>query len=116
MDIGNNVGISEFAYISLRGDLVIGNDVIIGPGLKIFTENHSFESKNLPYRLQDEIREKVIIGNNVWVGSSVIILAGAIIEDNCVIAAGAVVKKGIYKNSILIGGVPAKFIKNINKI
>jgi acetyltransferase-like isoleucine patch superfamily enzyme len=112
LKVGNNVGISEQCYISIRGNLIIGDDVIIGPGVKIFTENHSIELNHLPYRLQTEVRKEVIIGNNVWIGASSVILPGVCIGNNVVIAAGAVVNKNVEDNT-LVGGVPVKFIKMI---
>ena len=112
LKIGSNVGISEFCYFGIRGNLIIGDDVIIGPGVKIFTENHSIELNHLPYRLQPEIRKEVTVGNNVWIGASSVILPGVTIGNNVVIAAGAVVNKNIEDNTI-VGGVPAKFIKMI---
>lgn len=113
--IGDNVGISEFCYFSIRGNLYIGNDVIFGPDVKIFTENHSFEISEIPFRLQEEIRADVKIGNNVWIGAGSTILPGVLIGNNVVVAAGSVVNKNIEDNS-LVGGVPAKLIKSLNKI
>jgi acetyltransferase-like isoleucine patch superfamily enzyme len=111
--IGDNVGISEFCYFAIRGDLFIGNNVIFGPGVKIFTENHSFKLSEINFRLQDEERKSVTIGNNVWIGANSIILPGVTIEDNVVIAAGSVVNKNI-SNGTLHAGVPARKIKNLN--
>jgi acetyltransferase-like isoleucine patch superfamily enzyme len=113
LKIGNNVGISEYCYFSIRGNLLIGDNVIFGPGVKIFTENHSFNLSNIYFRLQKEIRNDVIIGNNVWIGANVILLPGVIIEDNVVIAAGSVVNKKITSGT-LQGGVPSKLIKILN--
>lgn len=113
LKIGNNVGISEYCYIGIRGNLYIGNDVIIGPGVKIFTENHSVEISNIPFRMQNEVRKDVIIGNNVWIGANAVILPGVIVHDNSVIAAGSIVSKNVEKSTI-VGGVPAKLIKNLN--
>lgn len=111
--VGDNVGVSEFCYFSIRGNLTIGNDVIFGPCVKIFTENHGSQIGDIPFRLQEEKRNDVIIGNNVWIGADVIILPGVKIGDNCIVAAGAVVTKSIDSNS-KIAGVPAKLItKNI---
>ena len=113
LKIGNNVGVSEFCYFAIRGNIYIGDDVIFGPGVKIFTENHSFNISNRKFRLQDEIRNDVVIGNNVWIGANVVLLPGVIIEDNVVIAAGSVVSKNIPSGS-LYGGIPAKLLKNLN--
>jgi acetyltransferase-like isoleucine patch superfamily enzyme len=110
--IGNNVGISENAYFGIRGNLTIGNDVIFGPGVKIFTENHSMMLNGEAFRLQNEIRKDVTIGNNIWIGAGVIILAGVNIGDNSVIAAGSVVTSSIEAGSIY-AGVPARFLKKV---
>jgi acetyltransferase-like isoleucine patch superfamily enzyme len=113
LSIGDNVGISEFCYFSIRGNLTIGDDVIVGPNVKIFTENHSFEVSEIPFRLQDETRNDVKIGSNVWIGSGATILPGVLIGDNVVIAAGSIVNKNVENNS-LVGGIPAKLLKNLN--
>jgi acetyltransferase-like isoleucine patch superfamily enzyme len=110
--IGNNVGISEYVYIAVRGNIVIGNDVIIGPSVKIFSENHSFLVDSKPFRLQEEQRDEVSIGNNVWIGANVVILPGVIIGDNTVIAAGAVVTKS-FESNVLLAGSPARIIRNL---
>ena len=52
------------------------------------------------------------VGKNCWIGDGVVILAGSVIGDNCVIGANSVVKGCFGANSI-IGGVPAKIIKEI---
>ena len=52
------------------------------------------------------------MGNNVWIGAKVTFLDGSFVDDNSIVAAGAVVN-GIYPNNSIIGGVPAKIIKTI---
>ena len=110
--IGNNVGISEYCYLGIKGNVIIGNDVIIGPGVKIFSENHSIKLNGIPFRLQKEKRSLTVIGDNVWIGANSIILSGVKINSNIVIAAGSVVTKDLKTESIF-GGIPAKFIKNL---
>ena len=55
---------------------------------------------------------KISIGRNVWVGANATIIAGVNIGDSAIVAAGAVVTKDVAANSI-VGGVPAKFIKEV---
>lgn len=109
--IGNNVGIGEFAYLGGGGGLEIGDDCIIGQYLSCHPENHNFENTDLLIRLQGVTRKGIVIGKNCWIGSKVTILDGVIIGDNCVIAAGSVITKSMPANSV-IGGVPAKVLKN----
>jgi maltose O-acetyltransferase len=54
----------------------------------------------------------VRIGNDVWIGGNVTILPGVTIGNNVVVAAGAVVTKDVPDNS-LVGGVPARIIREI---
>ena len=109
--IGNNVGIAANAFIAVRGLVEIGDDTIIGPNVKIHAENHIFSNIEKPIRLQGATRKGIKIGKDCWIGSGVTILDGVTIGDGCVIAAGAVVTKS-FENCSVIGGVPAKLIKN----
>ncbi len=54
----------------------------------------------------------IVLGRNVWVGANSTILQGVTVGDNAIIAAGAVVTKDVAANTV-VGGVPAKYIRNI---
>ncbi|MBQ0768893.1 MAG: acyltransferase [Bizionia sp.] len=110
--IGDNVGMGEFAYIGGGGGTKIGKDTIIGQYFSTHPENHNFSDKSKLIRDQGVSRKGIQIGDNCWIGSKVTILDGVVIGNNCVIAAGSVVTKGFPQGSV-IGGVPAKLIKNI---
>ena len=109
--IGDRTGISARAYFAGQGGITIGNDVIMGPNVQIFSENHAFADPNLTIKEQGVIKDPVVIGNNCWIGGGATILAGVHIGDGCVIAAGSVVTKSVAANSI-VAGVPAKVIKS----
>ncbi len=115
IQIGNNVGLGEFAYLGGAGGLEIGDDCIIGQYLSCHPENHNFADNSELIRLQGVHQKGIKIGKNCWIGSKVTILDGVVIGENSVIAAGAVITKSMPANSI-IGGVPAKVIKSRIKV
>jgi acetyltransferase-like isoleucine patch superfamily enzyme len=109
--IGNNVGISHSCFIQVRGKVEIGSNVIFGPGVYVFSENHRFDELDLYINEQGTERKGVKIKNGVWIGARSIILDGVSIGENSIIAAGSVVTKDVPSFEIW-GGCPAKLIKN----
>src|SRR6202000_3078716 len=93
------------------GGITIGDNVIIGPGSKIFSENHVFSNPEIIIKDQGVTRAGVTIKNNCWIGAGVTILDGVTIGEGCVIAAGSVITKSIPAFSIA-AGVPGRVIKN----
>lgn len=114
LTIGNNVGISENCFIQVRGEVVLGNNIIIGPGSKIFSENHRYDDDDKFINEQGVTRVGVKIADGVWIGGGVTILDGVKIGKKSIIAAGSVVNKSVEEYSIY-GGVPAKKIKNLKE-
>ncbi|WP_334328304.1 sugar O-acetyltransferase [Companilactobacillus sp. HBUAS59699] len=88
----------------------IGNNVMIGPNVDIYTVNHPMTAQGR--REYKAIATPVNIGNDVWIGGKVSIMPGVNIGNNVVIAAGAVVTHDVPDNT-LVGGVPAKKIKSL---
>ncbi len=85
--------------------IVVGNNTLLGQDCVIYS--HAIEGRNLSHAL-------INIGDNVTVGANSVIMSGVIIEDDAIVAAGAVVTKGtkIGKREVW-GGVPAKKIKTL---
>ncbi|QLY60538.1 MULTISPECIES: DapH/DapD/GlmU-related protein [Citrobacter] len=110
--IGDRSAIGVNSYIGCSGFIEIGDDVIIGPHFTIISENHNYSDRQIKIKDQGVKRERIKIENNVWIGCNVTVLAGVNIGNGSVIAAGSVVTKSFPPNS-LIGGVPAKLIKQI---
>ncbi len=110
--IGNNSGIGRFTEFGAAGGIVIGNDVIMGSYISFHSENHNFLDVKKLIREQGVTSVGIILGDNIWVGAKVTFLDGCKIGNNCVIAAGAVVK-GVFPNNVVIGGVPARILKEI---
>ena len=111
--IGDRTGISARAYLAGQGGITIGTDVIMGPNVQIFSENHNFDDLTLTIKEQGVTKQSVTIGNNCWLGGGTTILAGVQLGDGCVVAASSVVTKSFPSNSV-IAGVPAKIIKTRN--
>ena len=112
--IGNDVFIWPGAHFSTISFIEIGNKVMFGPNVSIIGGDHNtkmigeymfdVEDKDL----SDDL--PVIIKDDVWVGTGVIILKGVVIGEGSIIAAGAVVNKDVPPYSV-VGGVPAKVLK-----
>lgn len=106
--IGDNSGLG--IRCKVRGPLVLGDDVMMGPDVLIFTSNHEIGRTDIPMRLQGNgAVKRVTISSDVWIGARVIILPGVTIGKGAVIGAGAVVAKDVPDYAI-VGGVPAKII------
>lgn len=108
--IEDNVGLNSRVYLGGQGGIEIGKNVIVGPDVKIFSENHNFANKEILIKEQGETRKGVKIGSDCWIGSGSIILDGVNLGHGCIVAAGSVVTKSFLPFSV-IGGVPAKIIK-----
>lgn len=108
--IGKGTGINARAYLAGQGGITIGENVIFGPEVKIFSENHRYNDLSMTIKSQGVTRKGVNIGDNCWLGAGVTVLDGVTIGKGCVIAAGSMVNKSIPDNSIA-AGVPAKVIK-----
>lgn len=109
VEIGDRSGIGINAYIA--GKCIIGNDVMMGPNCSIFPRNHRIDDVTIPMDAQGFDKEKPVhIGDDVWIGSNVIILPGVKIGSHSVIGAGSVVTKDVPEWAIAVGN-PAKVKK-----
>lgn len=108
--IGSNSAVGAHSFLGGQGGIIIGENVIMGPNVKIFSENHNFKDLTVIIRKQGESRKGVEIKNDCWIGAGATILDGVVLESGCVVAAGSVVTKSFASNSI-IAGVPAKLVK-----
>ena len=93
------------------GLITIGNDVRIANNVIMIARNHNFDDATKPICRQGCTDEPITIGNDVWIGARVNIMAGVTIGDGCVIGAGSVVTKDIPPYSVAVG-VPAKVVKS----
>jgi maltose O-acetyltransferase len=105
--LGERCAIGSFARIWNYAPITIGDDFLAAGGLTLNSATHD------ALTLVPEGRP-ITIGNRVWCGVNVTILAGVMIGDDVVIGAGAVVVQDIPSNSVA-AGVPAKRIKPLNR-
>lgn len=95
------------------GYIDIGDDVLFGSGVHIYTNDHAFMDKTKTIMEQGYTPSApVIIKKGAWCGANSIILKGVTVGENSVIAAGAVVTKDVPPFSV-VGGIPARIIKQL---
>lgn len=110
--VGSNVHIGNRAYFHTSGGLTIGDNTHISRNVTIYTANHEYEGKRLPY--DETLRRKpVFIGRNVWIGMNVSITPGVTIGDGAVIGMGAVVAKDVSPHAV-VGNAPTRLLKERN--
>ena len=104
--IGNNVLIRENCFLDHH--ITIDDNVVISKNVTIITAGHKPGS-------MEYLMKPVHINKFAWIGAHALILPGVIIGEYACIAAGSVVTKNV-EAYVLVGGVPAKFIKRIEQI
>jgi len=111
LKIGDDVSINRGCNLSAAGGLTIGNHISIGHDTKILTTEHSFSDPAVPIRYQPVLEDPVSVGDNVWIGARVCILAGVKLAPGTIVGAGSVVKHSVDVENCTIAGVPAKVVK-----
>lgn len=115
-DYGYNVTVGENFYANFGNTfldtcpITIGDHCMFGPNVQLYTATHPLEPVKRNSGL--EFGKPIVIGNNVWLGGSVVLTPGVTLGDNVVVAAGAVVTKSFGSN-VVLGGNPARVIKQI---
>lgn len=112
---GQEIEIGDYSGIGVDcqvvGPVRIGNHVMMGPETIILTRNHRFDRVDVPIREQGYgPPEPVIIEDDVWIGTRVIILPGVTVGRGAIIGAGAVVTRDVPSYAI-VGGNPARLIR-----
>ena len=116
-DYGWNIKVGKNFYANFNCTILdgcgvnIGNDVMFGPGVQIFTIGHTLDVKR---RVDEgvEYGKPITIGNNVWLGGGTIVCPGITIGDNTVIGAGSVITRDIPSN-VMAAGNPCRVIKTL---
>lgn len=109
ISIGDHSGIGIDAQLS--GEITLGNHVMMGPEVMIYTYGHRHDALQIPMVEQGNTESRpVVIGNDVWIGARAIILPGVHIGDGSIVGAGSVVTKDVPPYAV-VGGNPARLIR-----
>lgn len=108
LEFGENLCIGENAGIFVHSIIQIGSSFLAAPGLTINNGTHDLE-------LMTPSALPISIGDRVWCGVNVTIIAGAKIGDDCVIGANSLVNSDIPSNSLAYG-TPAKVVRTLHKM
>ena len=98
---------------TIIGPITIGNNVIFAQNIVASALNHEYRDPNSPISQQPILTEPIIIEDDCWIAANAVITAGVKIGKHSVIAAGAVVTKDIPPYSVAVGN-PAKILKHFN--
>ena len=106
--LGNNSGIGIRAYI--QAPVSIGNDVMMGPDVLIYTTNHRFSDRRRAMVQQGLATPRpVVIEDDVWIGARVVLLPGVTIHRGAIVGAGSIVRSDVPEYAIVAGN-PAQII------
>ena len=109
---GDDVEIGVDNFLQASGGLVLGNRVMTGPGVQIWTVNHRFDDTEVPIAQQGYDYEPVVIGDDCWLGAGVFVMPGVELPPGCVVAAHSVVSKKKYPPWSVLSGHPTRVIGN----
>jgi serine acetyltransferase len=108
--IGDRCVIGRGSHIVAHHSIDIGDDVFTGPYVYITDQNHAYADPESPIGAQWPVNSSVSVGSGTWLGTGAIILPGARIGRNVVVAAGAVVR-GTVPDRCVVAGVPARVVR-----
>lgn len=109
ISIGDRSAIGDHSFLGGQGGIAIGSDVLFGPGVRVFSENHEFGAVDTLIRMQGEIRAPVTIEDDCWIGAGSTILGGVRIGRGAVIGAGSLVNHDVPSYAVVVG-VPARVV------
>jgi galactoside O-acetyltransferase len=107
-EIGDNSHINYGVFLGCRDKIIIGKNVHISSHVIMHTGGLNLKDR------KNHLCKPIIIKDNVWITTGVIINPGVTIGENSIILPGSVVVKDIPSN-VMAGGIPAKIIKKIDE-
>ena len=110
LEIGDCTNINQFCFINAMGGVKIGKFCEIAPSVALVSFNYRVDKLPIPYTYQGKEKKPIILGDNIWLGTKVTVVAGVTIGENSIIGANSVVTNDIPPNCMAVGS-PAKIIK-----
>jgi acetyltransferase-like isoleucine patch superfamily enzyme len=107
--IGDRTYVGHRCLLYGHGGIDIGRDVLLASDVQLICGNHTFARRDIPIRAQPTEEKPIVIGDDVWLGASAIVLGGVTVGEGSVVGAGAVVTRSLPPYSIA-RGVPAQIV------
>lgn len=114
--VGSNVAIGMDCTLQCGGGLQLGDNVLLGAGVKIWTVSHAFADETRPISQQGLVLRPVVIGADCWLCSDCFISPGSVIPDGCVVLPKTVVKRIRIPPYSVLGGNPVRVIAPRGKL
>lgn len=117
-DYGRNIQLGRNVYFNFNcvildvAPVKIGDNVMFGPAVQIYTASHPMNAEERRSGL--ELGKAIVIGNDVWLGGGVIVCPGVTIGNNSVIGAGSIVVRDIPAN-VSAAGNPCRVLRELEQ-
>jgi maltose O-acetyltransferase len=115
---GRNIHLGDHVFLNYQcvildcAEVRVGDHVMIGPAVQIYTPAHLLQAEGRNQGL--EVAKPIVIEDNVWIGGGAILLPGVTVGRNAVVGAGAVVPRDVEANTVVAGN-PAKVVRHIDQ-
>lgn len=110
LEVGNNVYLACGTVLTGAGNIILGNNVLIGPNVILASSKHAYSGTDF---LGGYLHGDIVIERGSWIGGNSTILLGSHIHEASVVGAGSVCNRDYMRSQVLIAGVPAKVIKGL---
>jgi maltose O-acetyltransferase len=113
---GKNIYLGDYVFLNAlctildANEVRIGNHVMIGPNVQMYTSAHELQADARNQGL--EVAKPIVIEDNVWIGGGAILLPGIRVSRNAVVGAGAVVTRSVPADTVVAGN-PARVIRSL---
>jgi len=106
----SSFALSGHCYFQAINGIQLGKNCLFAPGVKLISSNHSVKN------VHESVKTRpIIIGDDSWLGTNVIVLPGVHLGKGCIVGAGSVVTKSFVEENIIIAGNPAKIIRQYER-